>query len=352
MLLRSLLLAGFVFLFFVPASAQVDDPVGSELSDLEELFVKPFGVRNLAMGWGGVADGGVAANFYYNPANLISHGGFEVAFETQNWFDELDFFNGGAAARFKIGKGDTGKFHIGTAIWYAGQKSEYIELTEKSETTNWYLTGALALGYSTERFEIGIGAAVKPAFVEFESFDQDATAWGFDIGLKFGGLLMDKNGHTLSGFGGASILHLGKDAEAEDVMSELPTEARAGVSFRYGTPLTSTSAQSGISAFAVTLNAEVIDRSLRRDIDTVTGSKNPPLGSMIGAELCFYNVFNLRYGYLDDGINSRVTSETYGFGIQFANEKFKLAADLSHLPEIYSDGPSVTSSGISLAWFF
>ncbi len=352
MLFRSLLLAGFVLLLFAPVRAQVDGPVGAELGDLEELFIKPFGVRNQGMGWGGVADGTVAANFYYNPANLLSHRGFELAFETQNWMDELDFYNGGAAARFKIGKSETRKYHISTAIWNGRQKNVYHSMGETIETTNWYLNCALAFGMQTERFEIGVGAAVKPAFVEFESFDQDATAWAFDVGFKLGGLLMDKRGHKLAGYGGASILNFGSDAESQDAMSELPTDIRAGVSFRYSSPPTSTRAQTMISALTITMNAEIVDRSLRREIDMSSGAKSPPMGSMIGAELCFYNVFNFRYGYMDDGIGSGINSETYGAGLQFSSEKFEAALDISHLPELYSGGSGVTSTGFSLAWFF
>jgi hypothetical protein len=51
-------------------------------------------------------------------------------------------------------------------------------------------------------------------------------------------------------------------------------------------------------------------------------------------------------------LNGNVDSETYGVGVQFANEKFEAALDISHLPELYPEGPSVTSTGFSLAWFF
>jgi hypothetical protein len=69
-------------------------------------------------------------------------------------------------------------------------------------------------------------------------------------------------------------------------------------------------------------------------------------------EACLIHVLNLRVGWLDDGIDGHVRSETYGAGLQFANEQFKFAFDLSHLPEIYPGGPSVTSSGMSVAWYF
>ena len=115
-----------------PASGLELDVGGSEVSDLENLVAKPFGVRNLGMGWGGVADGTVAANLYYNPANLISHGGFEFAGETQNWFSETDFYNIGAASRFRFGDGPK-KLHLGAGLWYARQENVDVDMMPQGD---------------------------------------------------------------------------------------------------------------------------------------------------------------------------------------------------------------------------
>ena len=305
---------------------------------------------------GGAADGTVAANLYYNPANLISLGGFEIAGETQNWFGEVDFYNFGGASRFRVGDGAK-KIHIGVGLWYARQENVDVTVMSQGdgstlETTDSYLNLALALGVRTERFEIGMGGAVKPVWIEFASVDEKVTAWAFDVGFKFGGLLVEKNGHAFTGSAGSSILNAGQDAKGDKAFSELPTEIRAGVAVCYKTPVINTRGQNQVPALALFLNAEIVDRSLQREIQADTGSLNPPFASLIGAEACLINVFNLRIGWLDDGIAGHVLSGTYGIGLQFANEKFRFALDLAHLSEIVPDGPSVTSSGLSMAWFF
>jgi hypothetical protein len=343
------------FIFSPVLAQQVQPPI--ELPDLQALYGKPLGVRNLGMGWTGVADGTVAENLYFNPANLVSHGGLEISASSQNWFDNIDVLSVGGGTRFRIRVGDNKGIHISPGIWYTEHKQTFESMDEMGrpttvESKDKYLNLALAAGFQASRFEIGLGAAVKPAWLDFDSFGEEVTAWAADFGAKIGMLFFDKDGYNLTGTLGAGFLNVGGDAEGESVVSEMPTETRLGLAFLFQTRPIDTRAQQNIPGMKLYLNADVIDRSFQDDMDTGSGSEKPPLGSAIGAEICLINTFNFRYGYMDDGVNGRVRSNTWGLGIQFANEKFRFAADLSHLPEIYEGGPSVTSTGLGMSWYY
>ncbi|MCZ6766300.1 MAG: hypothetical protein O7D32_05155 [bacterium] len=327
-----------------------------KVPDLEGLLAKPFGTRNLGMGWGGVADGTVAATIYYNPANMLALGGFEFSAETQNWFDELDFFNAGGASRFRFAVGQSTDMYISTGLWYADQVDTHQDSSKPPpdnnvETSDRYLNLALALGLGTKRFDFGIGGAVKPVWLKFGSFDQKTTVVAYDVGAYIGGTF-DIGYSSLTTSVGASILNAGNDAKADSVTSELPTEARVGVSLVFRTEKTFTRGQSGISMLEVYLNAEIVGRAMQRETNLGSGPENPPLGSSIGIEARLINTFNFRMGWLDDGVGGKVRSETWGIGIQFGSPKFRLAADLGHIPEINQGGPSVTATALTIAWYF
>ncbi len=347
-----------LLVMFVCSSVMAQDAAQRVATqDLEGLYAKPFGVRNLGMGWVGVADGTVAENVYFNPANLVSHGGLEISAATQNWLEDLDFYNIGGAARFRIHVGENTNIHVAPGFWYAEQKAESYQTNTqgelvKSSTSDRYVNLALAAGLRATRWEFGLGAAVKPAWIDFEAEQEEKTAWAFDVGAKLGGLLFAKNGYNLTGHLGAGILNLGSDVEGDRVVSEMPTEMRLGLAFLFQTRPVDTRVQRDIPGVKLYLNGEIIGRSLQDDVDTGAGTEKRPLGSAVGAEMCLINTFNFRIGYLDDGIDGQVQSVTWGLGVQFANEKFRFALDLSHLPEIYADGPSVTSTGLGMSWYY
>jgi len=150
---------------------------------------------------------------------------------------------------------------------------------------------------------------------------------------------------------GAGFLNVGSDAKGDSTISEMPTETRVGLAFLFQTRPIDTRAQRNIPGVKLYVNADLIDRSFQDGADAGAGTEDPPLGSAIGAELCLINTFNFRYGYMDDGaIGLRTT--TWGLGLQFANERFRFAADLSHLPEVFEGGPSVTSTGLGVSWYY
>ncbi|UCH83816.1 MAG: hypothetical protein JSW50_15440 [Candidatus Latescibacterota bacterium] len=354
--LRILAFALVIACMCSPVWAQGDDGT-IETPDLQLLFGKPIGVRNLGMGWTGVADGAVAENLYFNPANLVSHGGLEISASSQNWYDEIDVLNIGGATRFRIRLGENNSILIAPGVWYVEQKQEHIESDtqaelETIETKDRYVNVGLGVGFRIKRVEIGVGAAVKPTWVDFGFLDEEEMAWAFDVGAKIGALLFDIEGATLTGTLGAGVLNVGSDAEGDIGFTELPTETRVGLGFLFQSRPIDTRAQRGIPGVKFYLNAELIDRSFQEDPDSATDSDKPPLGSAIGAELCLINTFNFRYGYMDDGVDGGVQSNSWGIGIQFANQKFRFALDLSHLPEISEGGPSVTSTGLGMSWYY
>jgi len=332
--------------------AQTTTPV----TDLEGLLAKPFGTRNLGMGWGGVADGSVAPTLYYNPANMLGLGGVEFSAETQNWFDEFDFFNAGGAARFRLSAFQTRDIYISAGVWYVEQVGTHKDSTltppdNNVETSDRYLNLALALGMATKRWEFGVGGSLKPIWLDFGSFDQNATIVAYDVGAYIGGRFDVGYNELLAKIGG-SLLNAGSDAKTDSATSELPIEARVGISIVYKTEKTFTRGQSGISMFEIYLNAEIIGRDMQGEIDTGSGAENRPLGSSIGIEARLINTFNFRFGWLDDGVGGRVSTETWGVGIQFGSSEFRFAADLGHIPESFEGGPSMTATSLTIAWYY
>ena len=95
--------------FLLMAAVIPMDAVAIGIDSQTRILEVPQGVRNLAMGWSGVADGNDPANIYYNPANVARSHGITAQYNGMNWPDDADFL--GLGLRSRIGRGETAPQH-------------------------------------------------------------------------------------------------------------------------------------------------------------------------------------------------------------------------------------------------
>lgn len=250
-----------------------------------------FGARNAAMGDAGAALASDVTALFYNPARLAGNGEPEVIFTHNNWIQDVRSEMVGAKSTF---------FGLPLAFGVNVTSVNDIEVRTKpgapEATFNAnYFSGSVSTGFSITK-DIDIGGTVKYLYENI--FVDEANGIGFDLGV-FARTPVD--GLNLS----AVVRNLGSMNTLRSVSTKLPTEVRAGTSYKFELPGTKISLLAGAEYLSYT-----------RDNENHIN---------MGGEATYNNVFSVRAGYMT---NYQSKGFTAGIGLVWGS----LNLDYAYLP--------------------
>ena len=250
-----------------------------------------FGARNLAMGDAGSAFANDLTALFYNPAKLADNDQSEVIFMHNSWIQDIRSELAGAKASI---------LGLPVAIGLNVTKINDIEVRTQpgdpiSKFNANYFSGSIGTGFKVAEM-LDIGFSVKYLYENI--FVDEANGLAIDLGINY---------HTsIRGLGvAASIRNLGSMNALRNVDTKLPSEVRAGTSYRIDLPE---------SKLDFALGTEFL-RYIRDEENHFN----------FGGEITYNKTFSIRGGYQTGFYTQGLTT---GFGLVWGN----LLLDYAYIP--------------------
>jgi hypothetical protein len=250
-----------------------------------------FGARNVALGDAGSAFSNDLTALFYNPAKLADNDAPEVMFMHNSWIQDI---------RSELAGAKTSLFGLPVAIGLNVTNINDIEVRTQpgdpiSKFNANYFSGSIGTGFRIASM-LDVGFSVKYLYENI--FVDEANGLAFDFGLNYHSPI---DGLELA----ASVRNLGSMNALRYVSTKLPTEIRAGTSYKIEIPN---------SKLDLTGGAEFL---------SYTRDKENHLN--LGGEITYNKVFSIRGGY-QTGFDTY--GLTTGIGLVWGN----LALDYAYVP--------------------
>lgn len=313
---RNACAAGILMLVLLAPVAHAAEPfekVETVLSLTAASF--PRGVRNIGMGAAGASNTGGFRSGYYNPACFAWQEMPTVGTGFNEWLGILSFTDTRVSASRRWPSGDDGDgWMIGGSLGYstmsidAGEERT-IYLPEGSgeevKYTDYYVSGAVAGGFTRGMWEGGAGAAVKYLDADFPGA---YSLWAFDLGAVVAADIFRSADFTVRPRIGASLLHIGGDIEFENgSTAEQPGASRLGFGLDLATPPNSSMTEAfrrSVAVLGISVDYDLVDGVGSNDAD----------GWAFGLEVSVFELLQVRYGRNEDVYSSH-RYDSYGVGL-------------------------------------